>query len=103
MMDEEYELEDDGKSFLPVDDTLRLLVSPRTWQLQKLNVSKKDNSETWQSFRYYTSLNNALKDIIHIRLAKESFNSAKTFLEASERVINDVAQKFSPQYEVRKV
>lgn len=101
MAEIEYDLEDEGKSFIPVDDSLRLIISPRNWQLQKLHHSQKEG-DVWSSFRYYVSLNSALKDIIHIKLAKESFNSAKTFLDASDRVINDLASKFSPQYEIRK-
>lgn len=101
-MDEiEYDLDDEGKSFLPVDDTLRLVMSPRNWQLQKLHHSKKDG-EVWSSFRYYVSLNSALKDIMHIKLAKESFNSAKSFLAASDAVINDITNKFTPQFKIKK-
>lgn len=102
MADIEYQLEDEGKSFIPIDETTRLAISPRNWQLQKLHKSKK-GEDTWSAFRYYVSLNNALKDIVHIKLAKESFNSANTFLEASNKVINDISSKFSPSYEIRKV
>ena len=102
MKEIEYDLEDEGKSFIPIDDSLRLIISPRNWQLQKLHHSKKEG-DVWASFRYYVSLNSALKDIAHIKLAKESFNSAKTFLEASNRVINDISNKFSPEHEIRKV
>lgn len=102
----EYELKDDGKSYVQIDDDLRLLMSPRNWQLQKKLVAQSDTKSqnkgdvTWASFKYYMTLQSALKDIIHISTSKEFFNSAQTMLNANERVINKLSKAFSPEYEL---
>ena len=74
-MEEEFELDDSGKSYIEVDEDLRLLMTHRNWQLQKKLVAKENarvvGKVTWQSFRYYTSLNGALKDLVHIKIKRE--------------------------------
>jgi|SRR5215217_5421601 len=100
---EEFELSDDGKSYVPIDDTTRLLITARNWQLQKKNVAKSGEDTgkvTWTAFRYYTSLQNALNDIVHIKTAQETFKTAQGLIEANKRVIDGLVKSFSPDYSI---
>jgi hypothetical protein len=109
LTNEEFELADEGKSYVEVDNDLRLLMSPRNWQLQKKLVAQSDTKAqkkgdvNWVSFKYYVTLNSALKDLIHIKMSKEVFNSAETMLKAHEKVINDIKQVFYPEYKIERV
>lgn len=104
MSEPEFELNDDAKSYVPIDASTRLAITARNWQLQKKNVASDDSKtpgkETWSAFRYYTSLQSALNDIAHIKLAQESFRTAQGMLEANTRVITEIRKAFSPQYEI---
>lgn len=106
--DVDFELNDNGKSYVQVDDDLRLIMSPRNWQLQKLLIaqsdtkSQKKGTETWSSFRYYMTLENALKDIIHIKTSRQFFKSSEGMLKANEAVINSIKEAFSPEYKITK-
>ena len=106
MMEEEFELDDSGKSFIEVDDELRLLMTHRNWQLQKKLIAKENakvvGKVTWQSFRYYTSLNGALKDLVHIKLSREKFSSLHELIEANNRVFEEMKQVFLPDYTIEK-
>ena len=99
---DEYELKDTGKSFVVLDDDTRLLMSPRNWQLQNKLIAKANSKEpgkvTWSSHRYYTTLESALKDIIHIKTSQEVFKTATELLEANQRVINKLKEAFLPTY-----
>lgn len=100
---EDFELDDNGKSYIPIDENTRLMITPRNWQLQKKNIAlsgKKEGEITWVTFRYYTSLNSALNDIVHIKVAQESFKTVQGLLEANTKVINELCKCFSPQYEI---
>ena len=99
--EEIIELDDNGKSFLPVGKDMRLLLSARNWQLQKKRVVK--DVEEWSSFRYYVSMDSALKDLIHIGLSKENFNSMDSFLQAQNKVIKNITKLFAPEFKVTKV
>lgn len=107
--DVDFELNDNGKSYVQVDDDLRLIMSPRNWQLQKLLIaqsdtkSQKKGAENWSSFRYYMTLESALKDIVHIKTSKQFFNSAQAMLKANEAVISGLVKAFSPEYTITKV
>ena len=99
--EEIIELDDNGKSFLPVGKDMRLLLSARNWQLQKKRVVK--DVEEWSSFRYYVSMDSALKDLMQIGLSKENFNSMDSFLQAQNKVIKNITKMFSPEYKLTKV
>lgn len=104
--EQEFELNDEAKSYIPMDAETRLAITPRNWQLQKRNVAitgKKAGEISWTTFRYYTSLESALKDIVHIKTAQESFRTATGLLEANARVIKEISRAFSPQYEITEV
>ena len=99
--EEIVELDDNGKSYLPINKDMRLTMSPRNWQLQKRRVVKE--VEEWTAFRYYISLDSALKDIIHINISKENFNSIDSFAQAQNKVIRHITKLFAPEYKVEKV
>jgi hypothetical protein len=103
-VEQEFELTDEAKSYLPIDQDLRLAITGRNWQLQKRNIagndSKTPGKETWASFRYYTSLKSALTDIVHIKVAQETFRSAQGLIEANTRVIDGICKALSPKLEV---
>jgi hypothetical protein len=105
----EFELDDEGKSYVQVDDDMRLIMSPRNWQLQKKIIAQSDTKnqkkgdETWISFKYFLTLESALNTIVHIKTAKEFFNDARTMQEANKKVINEIVKAFSPVYEIKKV
>ena len=107
--DVEYELDDKGKSYVEVGDDLRLLMSHRNWQLQKRMVAQSDTKKqkkgdvNWSSFRYYITLQGALKDIIHIRTSKVFFKDAQGLIDANNKVIKELCQVFSPEYEITPV
>lgn len=102
--DIDYELAEEGKSYIVIDDELRLTMSARNWQLQKKLVANTDTKlqkkgdVSWTSFRYYMSLENALKDIIHIKTSKEFFNDAKGLIEANAKVIKQLSKAFNQDY-----
>ena len=108
MSDAEYSLDDDGKSYIQVSDDMRLMMSPRNWQLQKKMIAKTDTKKqkagdiSFTSFRYYVSLESALKDIVHIKTAKESFNTAQGLSEANGKVIAELCKAFSPKYVIKE-
>ena len=102
-MEKEFELSDEGKSYVPIDENTRLAITPRNWQLQKKQealTGKNAGQVTWTAFRYYVSLESALKDIVHIKTAQESFRTAQGLLEANTKVINELAKAFSPAYKI---
>jgi len=99
--EEIIELDDNVKSFIPVTKDLRLSMSPRNWQLQRKRVVK--GIEEWESFRYYMTLDNAVKDVIHVGLSKENFNSLAAYSEAQHKVIKHIAKQLAPEYKVEKV
>ena len=99
--EEIIELDDNVKSFIPVTKELRLSLSPRNWQLQRKRVVK--GIDEWKSFRYYMTLESAVKDVIHVGLSKENFNSLATYAEAQNRVIKYIAKQLSPEYKIEKV
>ena len=101
---QEFELQDEGKSYVQISDDMRLSMSPRNWQLQKKLVAQSDTNNqskgdtSWVSFKWYTQLDSALKDIIHINTSKEFFNDATSFIQANNKVINDIKKAFTPDY-----
>ena len=107
--DVEFELDDKGKSYVMIDDDMRLLMSPRNWQLQKRLIaqtdtpSQKKGDVNWTSFKYYITLQGALKDIIHIRTSKIFFNDAQGLVRANNKVITELCQAFSPEFEIKAV
>ena len=101
----DFELDDEGNSFVEINDSMRLLISPRNWQLQKKKVAK-GNSKTpgavsWTSFRYYVSLTSAINDIIHINVAKEVFKDINGMIEANKKVVKEIQEIFSPTYSIQ--
>jgi hypothetical protein len=98
----DFELDDNGKSFVMIDDTLRLCITPRNWQLQKKQIAGKESKEvgkvSWTAFRYYVSLQSALNDIVHIKTAQEDFKSVQGLIDANAKVINALSKSFSPSY-----
>jgi hypothetical protein len=52
--------------------TERLISTPRTWEWQRLKMRKNrltgEPSESWEFFRNYTSLENALTDVVNVRI-----------------------------------
>jgi|APLak6261667474_1056061.scaffolds.fasta_scaffold01104_6 hypothetical protein len=98
----EFELDDNGKSYILIDDTTRLTITPRNWQLQKKQIAGKDSKEvgkvTWTAFRYYVSLQSALNDVIHIKTAQEDFKSVQELIEANAKVVNALSKSLSPTY-----
>jgi hypothetical protein len=104
-MSEEFELEDEAKSYVMIDEEMRLAITPRNWQLQKKSIAlsgKNEGKVTWVAFRYYTSLNSALNDIMHIKMAQETFRTAKGMLEANQRVMDNISKAFDPEYRISK-
>lgn len=102
-MSDEFDLSDDGKSYVPIDDDTRLLITPRNWQLQKKTVAQsgKDIGKvTWIAFRYYVSLQNAINDIVHIKTAQETFRTAQGLIEANRKVIAEISKAFAPEYTI---
>lgn len=100
----EFELDDNGKSYIEIDETMRLSISPRNWQLQKkqtAKIGKQAGVTTWTAFRYYMTLQGALNDIIHIKTAQENFRSVQGLIDANAKVINNLSQAFSPDYEIK--
>lgn len=98
----DYELDDNGKSYIMIDETTRLTITPRNWQLQKKQVagekSKEAGQVTWTAFRYYVSLQSALNDVIHIKTAQEDFKSVQELIEANAKVISALSKSLSPNY-----
>jgi hypothetical protein len=103
----EFQLDDNGKSFIIIDETMRLCITPRNWQLQKKKVAGKDSKKageiSWEGFRYYVSLQNALNDIVHIMTSAEDFNSVQGLLDANQRVITELSRTLSPKYTINEV
>lgn len=104
--DVDFELADEGKSYIIIDDDMRLVMSPRNWQLQKKLVAGSDTKTqkkgdvSWASFKYYMTLESAINDIIHIKTSKEFFNTAEGLLKANEKVVKEVCKAFSPTYTI---
>ena len=100
----EFELDDNGKSYIMIDDATRLTITPRNWQLQKKQIAGNDSKEagkvTWTAFRYYVSLQSALNDVIHIKTASENFRSVQGLLDANAKVIKELTDALSPEYKV---
>jgi len=100
----DYELDDNGKSYIMIDETTRLTITPRNWQLQKKQIagekSKEAGQVSWVAFRYYTSLQNALKDVIHIKTSNENFKSVQELIEANSRVIKELSDALYPDYKL---
>lgn len=102
-MSEEFELEDEARSYIQIDDEMRLAITSRNWQLQKKSIAQSGKNEgkvTWLAFRYYTSLQNALNDIQHIKLAQQTFKTAQGMLEANHKVLAEISKAFAPQYTI---
>lgn len=103
----DFELSEEGKSFVMIGDDMRLTMSPRNWQLQKKMIAQSDTKNqkagdvTWTSFRYYTRFESALNDIVHINTSKEFFNDARGLLEANAKVIKQLKDAFAPEYEIK--
>ena len=84
---------------------MRLAISQRNWQLQKLVINqegKDAGKEQWISFRFYISLESALKDVVHINTSKEKFNSIPTLIRANTTVIEELSKALSPHYKLEK-
>ena len=98
------DLDDVGESYISINDNMRLLISPRNWQLQKKVVAKENSKVagkvSWVSFRYYVSLSSAINDIIHISVAKELFKDVNGLIVATNKVVQDLQEKFSPTYTI---
>jgi len=105
--EKEFELDDNAKSFIDIDDDYRLVMSSRNWQLAKKQVagekSKTAGEITYISFRYYTTLGSAIKDLIHIKLAESKFKTLQGFAEAQQKVINEISAALKPTYEISEV
>lgn len=105
----EFELTDEGKSYIQVDDEFRVLMSLRNWQLQKKTVAQSDTKSqkkgdvSWTAFRYYMTLESCLNDLVHIKTSKVFFNDAQTMLEANAKVIKEISDAFSPTYKIELV
>ena len=105
---DDFELNDEGKSFINVSDDMRLTMTARNWQLQKKLIAGSDTKAqkkgdiNWSSFRYYMTLESALNDVIHIMTSKESFNDAKGLLQANAKVIKHIVSVFNADYELVK-
>ena len=105
---DDFELNDEGKSFINVSDDMRLVMTARNWQLQKKLIAGSDTKTqkkgdiNWSAFRYYMTLDSALNDIIHIMTSKEIFNDAKGLIEADAKVIKHISSVFSANYELIK-
>lgn len=100
---EDFELDDNGKSYIMIDDSMRLAISSRNWQLQKKQIAltgKEAGKVSWIAFRYYTSLQSALNDIVHIKTAQENFKTVQGLIEANTKVINELVEAFSPEYKI---
>lgn len=105
MEEEIVSLDDTPKSYIDVADDLRLTISARNWQLQKKTVAQSGKNKgvtTWSSFRYYTSLQSALNDVVHIGLSKQKFNTLQSFLEAHTRVISSIKEALSPDFIIKR-
>ena len=100
----DYELDDNGKSYIMIDDTTRLTITPRNWQLQKKQVagekSKEAGQVTWTAFRYYVSLQSALNDVIHIKTANENFKSVQELIDANAKVVKELSDALYPDYKL---
>jgi hypothetical protein len=99
--EEIVELDDNVKSFIPVTKDMRLSMSPRNWQLQRKRMNK--GVEEWEGFRYYMTLENAVKDIIHVGISKENFDSLASYAQAQNKVLKHIAKQLSPEYKLEKV
>ena len=102
--DNDFELSDEGKSFVMINSDMRLTMSPRNWQLQKKTVAKtttknqKEGEILWTSFMYFTSFDTALKHTVHINTAREFFKDAQGLAKANAKVIKHLTALFSPEY-----
>ena len=100
----EFELDDNGKSYIMIDDATRLTITPRNWQLQKKQIAGNDSKEagkvTWTAFRYYVSLQSALNDVIHIKTANENFKSVQELIDANAKVVKDLSDALYPEYKL---
>jgi len=107
-MQEEIELEEVGESHIVIDESMRLLMTTRNFQLQKKIVAKSDTDKqkagdvSWSSFNWFTSLDSALKTIIRIKVSKQNFNDVQGLIEANAKVINELRQVFLPDYVITK-
>jgi len=103
-MEKEFELDDNAKSYIDIDSDYRLVMSQRNWQLAKKMVAgenaKNAGEISYSSFRYYTTLSSAIKDIIHIKLASEKFKTLEGLVDAQAKVINEVSQALNPTYTI---
>jgi hypothetical protein len=103
-MNDEYELDDGGTSYIQISADMRLLMAHRNWQLQKRFVrgekSKDANKVVWTSFRYYMSLESALNDIIQIKTASEVFKDVKGLIAANKKVVEELKKLFYPKYTI---
>jgi hypothetical protein len=99
--DTEVEIEDDGSSYILIDKTTRLYMSPRNWQLCKVAISK--GKEVYTPWRTYTKLDNAVADIIHMKVAAETFRSLDGLNKAYNKVVKEVASKLAPKYKVEEI
>lgn len=95
------DLDDTGKSFIPVTKDLRLSLSLRNWQLQRRRTNK--GVEEWEGYRFYMTLDSAIKDIIHVGISKENFDSLSSYAAAQNKVIKHLVKQLAPEYKLEKV
>lgn len=86
--------DEEGQSYVQIDEKLRLSMTLTGWQLQKKRETKKGIK--WHSYRYYSSLESALRDLMYIKLSQELFTDTKTMMEANQKVIRQISSVFKP-------
>lgn len=102
----EYELSDEGRSHIQLDDDFRIVMNMRNWQLQKKKVAQSDTKDQkkgdveWTTFRYYMTLQGCLNDVVHIKTSNIFFNDSQTMLAANAKVIAEICKAFAPKYTI---
>ncbi len=72
--------------------------------IRKLAVAKRIGAIRWVSFRYYMTLQGALKDITHItRHQKRNLTRLTGYYRLNARVIKGLIKAFSPNFEITLV
>lgn len=102
--DDNTAAEDDiPKSYIDIDETYRLALSGRNWQIQRKSIAKTGKQEgkvLYSSFSYHTSLENALTTLLRIKLSKEKFNTLQGLVEANKKVLADINLALNPTYKL---